>query len=137
MERRAEEDPPIPGSLHLGISTVFYSEMWISKRGLLVPVIGNQMLYISGKTMKPRPAAVTDLLCDKSGCSGCKAGLRCRSWHQTFASENSHTAPACQLADQLSAERERDTIGGVNGKPIPYVPKDYLCFTQGQAQTYH
>lgn len=51
---------------------------------------------------------VTDLLCGRSGCSVCKAGWRCRSWHQMSASENSHTVPACQSVDRLSASRERE-----------------------------
>lgn len=75
-----------------------------------------QILYASGKKTKGGVAAATDLLCGRSGCSGYKAVLRCRSWHQTSASKNSRTAPACQLADQLSAERDKETTGGVNSQ---------------------
>lgn len=54
--------------------------------------------------------------------------MKCRSWHQMFVSENSHTAPACQLADRLSASRKRKRVERINGKPIPWTPKDLLLF---------
>lgn len=91
LERRAEGRPPAHVPFTQDEQGFLFRDL-DSKRG----IIGTQMLYISGKTMKPGPAAATDLLCGRSGCSGCKAGLRCRSWHQTFASGNSHTSPACQ-----------------------------------------
>lgn len=49
----------------------------------------------------------THPLYGRSGTLECKAELRCRSLHQSSASESSHTFPVFQLIDQLDAENDR------------------------------
>lgn len=128
LEMRGEGK--IPSAPFTGMSRVFSLDL-DSKSG----ATGTQILQftsISGKKTKHRATVATNLLCGRSGCSGYKAGLRCRSWHQMFASGNSHIAPACQLADQLSAERESARVSWLMGKQLSALPKTYLCLTQVQ-----
>lgn len=50
----------------------------------------------------------THPLCDRSEILECKAELRCRSLHQSSASESSHTALVFQLIYQLDAANDKE-----------------------------